>query len=1725
MEQFLSAKFLSGRNANQKIGILDSTENVKVLEVVGRAGIGTTIFDADYQLDVRGDAFIRDTLTVDKLTVTGAGSSFVDLNVTGVSTFGGNIDANAGLDVDGLSDLDELNVAGIATFASDLDVNASVDISTDLTVDGLSDLDELNVAGIATFASNIDANAGLDVDGLTNLDELNVSGLSTFASDLDVNASVDISTDLTVDGLSDLDELNVAGIATFASDLDVNASVDISTSLTVGSATTITGAGIVAGIVTGTLDNDLTLATSGTGLSGSATYNNSGAATFTVASNATDANTGGTIVARDGSGNFSAGTITADLVGDVTGDLTGVASTATKLQNARDFSITGSFVTAPAISFDGTGNVALAATITPDSIALGTYTSGDYVQSITGTTNEIEVTGGTGESSTPQIGLPDDVTITQDLQVNRDVQINRNLNVDGNITIGGTTATLFTQTLTVADADLILGVRTDGLGNDIATDNTANHGGIAIASTEGNPLVDLYVAGIETVPTTYKKIMWFKAGTFSGLGTDAWLSNYAVGIGSTQFPTGTRLAAGNVQVTENDISVVRNINASGIITGTLDNTLTLGTAGTGLSGSATYDNSGAATFTVTSNATDANTASTIVARDGSGNFSAGTITANLTGVASTATKLETARDFSVSGDVATASAVSFNGTGNVDLAVTLSNSFDANTSGIITSTGGFVGDLTGNVTGTATTATNLANGANITTGTISDDRLPDIITSNIDVTTGVSTISEVIVGSAVTINSSGINAASGIVTALQFIGTASTASFATTAYTLDGKSEGELSVGTAVTATNLAGGDAGDIPYQSAEGTTTFVDATGAGTGQVLLWNGSAPVWDSVTAASGNFGGITVQDEGVNVGTASSIGTINFVGGNIQATATTGANGISTVTLSDTPTFDSLTLESTDAGSSAAPELTLYRNSASPAPADYLGQIMFKGRNDNNADENYAKITGKILDETLGTEDGLIETAIKGNGSFVIVSRQRSDELQLLNGVGLSVDGNTTLDGNVDLGNATSDTITATGRFDSGLDPSAADTYDLGSANSWRNLNISGIATLGTVEISSGIVTAVSGVVTYYGDGQYLDGINTDLVNDTTPQLGGNLDLNGNNIDGTGNIDITGIITATSFVGDGSGITGVAGTGGLFNLVEDTTPQLGGNLDLNGYSIDGIGNINITGIITTSGDINVGNDITLYASTGIISATSYYGSGGNLEDIIGGKIGGLQVQEEGSDLGIGFTFATLNFVGPGVTATAGIGSTAIITIPGDISVDTTPQLGGDLDLNSNDITGTGNIDITGIITATSFATGAEGSAIRISSDTISGPAEIFIDPSAVGDNTGSVRIKGDLYVDGTTTQINSTTIELADFIVGIATTATTDSLADGAGIQIGPDNTLLYDHSNTSLKSSENLNLASGKTYKIDGTDVLSATTLGSGVVNSSLTSVGTLTNLNVSGVSTFQGDVRINTDDKLRFGDSGSENLQIYTNGTNSFFKQLSGDLKYELADQFIVQKDSGDEPIAVFTADGSVELYFDNSEKFETTGYGVTVYGGINASGVVTATSFVGDGSALTGVSAGTTPTENTTNQAQFIPFFVSTASTDVAGISTQSFVFNPSTTRMGIGTDSPTTALHIIGEVTATDYNSTSDARLKTNVKVIEDPLEKVQQINGVSFNWIKDNKPSMGVIADNIQEVLPELVSDSDPKTVNYNGLIGLLIECVKHQQEEINALKASINNNN
>jgi|MDSW01.2.fsa_nt_gb plastocyanin len=255
--------------------------------------------------------------------------------------------------------------------------------------------------------------------------------------------------------------------------------------------------------------------------------------------------------------------------------------------------------------------------------------------------------------------------------------------------------------------------------------------------------------------------------------------------------------------------------------------------------------------------------------------------------------------------------------------------------------------------------------------------------------------------------------------------------------------------------------------------------------------------------------------------------------------------------------------------------------------------------------------------------------------------------------------------------------------------------------------------------------------------------------------------------------------------------------------------------------------------IATGGTQSVGiatTSITFEGTTGYINAKGFYKNGVEVAPVSSGTLGVWET-----------TAAGIN-----TTSNVGIGSTiptAKLDVDGHTELD---------DVNvSGAITAT-TLNITNKLTSTgigiSVANGTGNTA------TITGPSNLIIDPAAVGDNTGTVRIKGDFMVDGTTTTVNSTTVEIADKVIGVGTTCNTDLLTDGAGIGIGSDKTFLYEHNsgtNPSLKASENLNVPTGKGYQVNQTEVLNATTLGSNVVNSSLTNLGTLTNLNVSGIVT----------------------------------------------------------------------------------------------------------------------------------------------------------------------------------------------------------------------------------------------------------------------------------
>lgn len=194
------------------------------------------------------------------------------------------------------------------------------------------------------------------------------------------------------------------------------------------------------------------------------------------ATTATSANTASAIVARDASGNFTAGTVTASLTGN--------ASTATTLQTSRTIELTGD-VTGSA-SFNGSANASITATIAANSVALGADTTGDYVATITGGTGVSSTAATSGEGTThtlsigQAVGTTDNVTfagvtadnikvgvtganeidtVSGDLTIDSaggTVTVDDNLTVTGNLTVSGTTTSINTETLTVDDNFIVL---------------------------------------------------------------------------------------------------------------------------------------------------------------------------------------------------------------------------------------------------------------------------------------------------------------------------------------------------------------------------------------------------------------------------------------------------------------------------------------------------------------------------------------------------------------------------------------------------------------------------------------------------------------------------------------------------------------------------------------------------------------------------------------------------------------------------------------------------------------------------------------------------------------------------------------------------------------------------------------------------------------------------------------------------------------------------------------------------------------------------------------------------------------------------------------------------------------------------------------------------------------------------------------------------------------------
>ena len=213
--------------------------------------------------------------------------------------------------------------------------------------------------------------------------------------------------------------------------------------------------------------------------------------------------------------------------------------------------------------------------------------------------------------------------------------------------------------------------------------------------------------------------------------------------------------------------------------------------------------------------------------------------------------------------------------------------------------------------------------------------------------------------------------------------------------------------------TDLSSVSGSDNTLASAKAIKSYVDSQAAGITGVTAGDGLTGGGSSGTVTLNVVGGTGITANANDIAIDNTVATLTGTQTLTNKTLTSPTISGPSIT-GDISGTGNLILTSTDTGSSAAPEFELYRNSASPADADYLGQVKFTGESDDGSKEVYAKVTGKIDDASSGTEDGLIEFAHKKAGSNVITGRFKSTEFQLLNGTSLSVNGNISTDGTVD---------------------------------------------------------------------------------------------------------------------------------------------------------------------------------------------------------------------------------------------------------------------------------------------------------------------------------------------------------------------------------------------------------------------------------------------------------------------------------------------------------------------------------------------------------------------------------------------------------------------------------------------------------------------------------------------------------------------------------------
>ena len=702
----------------------------------------------------------------------------------------------------------------------------------------------------------------------------------------------------------------------------------------------------------------------------------------------------------------------------------------------------------------------------------------------------------------------------------------------------------------------------------------------------------------------------------------------------------------------------------------------------------------------------------------------------------------------------------------------------------------------------------------------------------------------------------------------------------------------------------------------------------------------------------------------------------------------------------------------------------------------------------------------------------------------------------------------------------------------------------------------------------------------------------------------------------TGNIAVTGTVDGRDLATDGSKLDGIEASATADQTGAEIKSAYEGEADTNAFTDALLTKLN--GV--ASGATNVTNTNQLTNGAGFITATL---SNEQVQDIVGGMVSsntesGITVTYQDGDGTLDFSVASQtdnNFTDADHTKLNGIETNA-----------TADQTGAEIksayegESNTNAFTDALLSKLNGIEASADVtdATNVNAAGAIMNSD-VATKGQLI-----VGDGSGDPTILS-VGADGLYLKADSSATS------GVAWATVSGG---GGGGSSAADDITTGDAAVTIATSSGNITIDA----QASDADIIFKGTDGSSDITALTLDMSEAGKANFNAGAFFGSHINLNDNSEIRLG--SADDLKIRHSGNHSFIEDAgAGDLYIRNDNTVHIQNAAGTESKALFHSDGAVELYHNNSKKFETASGGIDVTGNIVVSGtvdgvdiasrdgVLTSTTTTANaalpkaGGTLTGdlkynddvqanFGAGSDleiyhesannrsiikesgtgdlhirandlylkSTDNTNTYAYFVSggaaalyhnntkmietsaagtnmpdnkkaTFGDSADLEIYHDGVNSFIKDVGTgglflrgdtvLSLGVGSESAvrctinsdvklyfddaeklaTTSggVSVTGSLTASsNVTAYSDIRLKKDIKTIDNALDKVSQMRGVTFT--RDDAKGSGVIAQELEKIAPELVVDGEYKSVAYGNTVGYLIEAIKELKSEIEELK-------